>query len=77
MLGFLWPTRIKPESSIIIRIGRVVHWLAAAIAIAMAIYSLVARTDYPLADMLLTTEIAGAPFVYLFGRGMRYILAGE
>ena len=77
MLSVLWPTRIKPESSIVIRIGRVIHWLATAMAVAMAIYSLVARTDYPITQMLFSTEIAGAPFVYLFGRGLRYILAGE
>jgi hypothetical protein len=71
-MNFFWPTRLKLAPGLLARLGRVLHWLSIPLAIFLAVLGL----SRPV-DEWLTTEIWGAVTAYLFGRGLRYLLAGE
>jgi hypothetical protein len=66
----LWPVTAKPDPNTFQRLARVLHWCFAGCAVIC-----VAAVMNPLTDhvMLLVSAIALA----MFGRGLRYILAGE
>lgn len=71
-MNFFWPTNLKAEPGIVARLGRVLHWLSIPLAIFIAYLGLRRPPEE-----WLTTELWGAIIAYLFGRGLRYLLAGE
>jgi hypothetical protein len=84
MRAFFWPTNVKPNPGVIARFGRVLHWLATIIAIAVVLAGLWAYftwepTPYsqkrPL-DVVGGTML-GSMIGYFFGRALRYIFSGE
>lgn len=84
-MSFFWPGEVKPQPNAMVRLGRVLHWTITAVAVAMVVaafaddYSRALLSD-PRAGFwywLANTTIAGAPFVFIFGRAVRYILSGE
>ncbi len=42
-MNFFWPTRRKAETTALIRLGRVAHWLSIAFAAAFALAGIFAR----------------------------------
>ena len=91
-MDFFWPTKLKAEPSGIARLGRVLHWMALIAAItflgAAGWLDWLGQTSpnngwtyesYSLesaAGALLLPAMA-ATGIYLAGRAVRYVLAGE
>ncbi len=78
-MGLLWPTRLKSPTTVLIRLGRVAHWIAAGISILatgifVAIAFSVDEIDWSLA---ITSYLGYALVPYFVGRLVRYVLSGE
>lgn len=75
----LWPTKIKPDPNGVARLGRVLHWgiaLLGVIIISGGLWSGFQYQDYW--DRMNTFAYAGfGVFVFMCGRAVRYVLAGE
>ena len=78
VVRWLWPQKTNDQNNLIVRIGRLVHWVAiglAAFGLMISFFGLVqagAREPIPyLAVGLMWLGLA------MFGRGLRYVLARE
>jgi hypothetical protein len=71
-MSFLWPTTLKAEPTFLGRLGRLVHWLFVAGCVLM-VWMAFRRPS----NEWFTTELIGVPFVFLLGRGLRYLLSAE
>jgi hypothetical protein len=73
MLNFFWPTAPVYDPGILGRLGRLVHWLAILLWIALLAFALfgLTSTDSRFAWGLIGVAVA------LAGRGLRYVMAGE
>jgi nicotinamide riboside transporter PnuC len=90
MRAFLWPKTIKSETTVVVRLGRVLHWFCAIVAgivvtstvviNSMAVYE---RAEMP--SEVTVAEVWGpvlgavafALAFLLFGRALRYVFSGE
>lgn len=75
--NWLWPDDIDPVPGIGARLGRVIHWIAIAVAapLALAAFTQLFRPDYGSSYAII---LGGCAIVFaLGGRGLRYILGGE
>jgi hypothetical protein len=83
MPPIFWPSESKAETTALIRLGRVLHWIAVTIAgcsLALgAAISLFSQSEYhPQMDPSgFLAGLAGALIAALIGRAFRYVLAGE
>jgi hypothetical protein len=77
VLNILWPTNPKADPSVLCRLGRVLHWIATALAVLLACLVLQITITEPGNDYgyLIILVIGGV--IYLAGRASRYILGGE
>lgn len=80
MLSILWPTNPKADPSVLCRLGRVLHWIAAALAALLLCLTLLftietLQSSSPHYGYLITLVIGCV--IYLAGRASRYILGGE
>lgn len=77
--AFLWPETSKTETTVLTRLGRVMHWVALLPASIAAFIGCVMywteRVDGRVVYLL--GGLAGALAFLLIGRGLRYIFAGE
>lgn len=77
-MSFFWPTKLKAEPGGVARLGRVLHWLFVACALAFVIggFYWVGLSD---GEPLLALSLNGgfAAGFFMFGRALRYIFAGE
>lgn len=78
IMGMFWPLHVKADPNIVTRLGRVLHWAIAVIAIGVSLFGL--------ATTILNGDFGRVGFwggvvvlliTLLIGRGVRYILAGE
>lgn len=80
-MNFLWPANSKTETTALGRIGRVLHWLFTAAAIALIAGGLAVLPSllnpYSNAGGAALGFAGGAVGVYLFGRALRYIMSNE
>jgi hypothetical protein len=92
-MSLLWPTRLKAETTVLVRLGRVVHWLSIALAAVIGLLGIIARgqrapcNGEPWCPPPPTWfEEWGAPILFAFaaglavaliGRALRYVLSGE
>lgn len=82
-MGLFWPTKLKPEANVTVRVGRVVHWLCTLVSVlallllAYGIYYTTATDtwDYEAGNVLIVLLIVIMSFAV--GRGLRYIIAAE
>lgn len=77
-MSWLWPEETSAEPSALGRAGRVVHWiaiLAATPLVALTLWALSEREGDSWPFAVIPLSIAGG--IYLTGRAIRYILAGE
>lgn len=42
-MSLLWPTRLKAETTVLVRLGRVLHWLSIALAVVVGLLGIFAR----------------------------------
>lgn len=78
--AFLWPKHTKTETTVLVRLGRVVHWLAllpAALAVFLGCATSLSAGNTPDGNAYFLAGLAGALAFLLFGRALRYIFAGE
>lgn len=78
-MGLFWPAQRKAQPSAIERLGRVLHWLAVIIGVAIsgiAFWGMIA-TPSPNAQVLFLVALIFAIAVSLAGRALRYIFSGE
>lgn len=74
-MSFFWPQRFNPESNTSVRLGRLLHWGAAAWALGWVVLSWIwAHNGWADAAPF---GLGIAAVIYLGGRGLRYVLAGE
>lgn len=78
-LNLIWPTDPNPSPGGVARLGRVLHWLAAAIALGFTVGSInMGRSANPYDHQTALAMLAfGGGGFLIFGRAVRYILAGE
>jgi len=87
-MRFLWPTRLDPDPTAIVRFGRVLHWIGTILAIAVIAIGALIVANYALGWMGSATvlrdvalgscvTLAFASVVYFAGRALRYIFSGE
>jgi len=79
MPSWIWPQRLRDETNVLIRLGRVLHWLATGIGllpIAFLAYGSLAWGPPPGPGEYVPLIGIGAIFLIL-GRGLRYILSNE
>ena len=77
--AFLWPEKSKTETTVLTRVGRVLHWLtvppaACAMFLGFVVYWTGKEEG---GNVYVLGGLAGAPAFLLFGRALRYIFAGE
>lgn len=76
MGNLFWPSEVKPYPNIVQRFGRLLHWLATAIAamwVALALFGM--NQDAASSGKVIAYGFAAAFF--LGGRAVRWVLAGE
>jgi hypothetical protein len=76
-MSFFWPMKPKTDPGVLGRLGRLLHWIflaCAAFLIGLNAYPWLAGTDTSGEAPVWT--ILGA-IIFLLGRGVRYVLAGE
>jgi hypothetical protein len=69
--NILWPTQPKPDPNGVQRLARVLHWCFAAGAVAFVVGAIV--NSGPDRTGCLAVAVGFA----LFGRALRYVMAGE
>lgn len=72
-MNWLWPRHLHTETTALIRLGRVLHWACAVLAlclVAMSAFSIGSESDW-------YAPALGSIVPLMFGRGLRYILANE
>lgn len=42
-MGIFWPSRLKAETTVLVRLGRVLHWLSVGVAVALVLLGYFAR----------------------------------
>ena len=67
---WIWPSQARDESSAVVRLGRVLHWILTACAAL-----LVGAAFESSSEVLFFLAFAGV--VFFTGRGCRYILSNE
>lgn len=80
-MNWLWPKAPRKDSNIVIRAGRLTHWLFVAAAVYAMIFGWVAMyteagENASIYSAVVTGLIMAVPLL-LIGRGLRYLLAGE
>lgn len=75
-MNLIWPTNPRLDVGAVGRLGRVMHWLFAAMALAFVVGGASAIGTPPLGNALAAIGFGGGGCL-LFGRALRYILAGE
>lgn len=82
--NWFWPQEPREESSVVVRFGRVLHWVGVTIAamlllgLAIGIVIMIFTgegIEWPLIASAFVLPLAAASA--LLGRGLRYILANE
>lgn len=74
--GILWPRTVASASTISVRLGRVLHWLSCGIAGITAVFAVGNYLSYGyLSDVLPALVFAAG--IFIVGRGLRYVFAGE
>jgi hypothetical protein len=79
-MGLLWPTTANSSPDIVVRLGRVAHWLGALvgltlIAVGLAIM-LLDRAAAEAVPIGIAFAIPGL-IIFFLGRGVRYTLSAE
>ena len=89
LLNFFWPTKLNPVPNTLTRFGRVLHWLAIAVAVLILLGSVpivwyflnhpVYEGSYGANASLRHGALAlpAAAVIVLLGRGLRHIIGGE
>ena len=75
-MNWLWPTKRRDETTLLVRAGRVVHWCAFGVGVFLFVGSGVAYAIQPEYGPSFSAIIAGFACVF-GGRGIRYVLANE
>jgi len=76
-MSFFWPTTLKSDPGGIGRLGRVLHWFFALCACAFVVggaYYVLSGID---TQSGMASIVFGGGSCLMFGRALRYILAGE
>lgn len=77
-MSFFWPSHVGSSPGFRGRLGRLIHWVAAAYLIGIAIFIASFQAgDGPDVTIGKVAMIAAFLPLYLLGRGFRYLLAGE
>ena len=79
MLRFFWPTKLNGEPDTLTRFGRVLHWIATALALLAASLG-VLLTITSVGSGREAGIVLGSSFaiiVYFAGRALRYVFSGE
>lgn len=77
-MRWLWPQHVNDESSLLVRIGRLIHWLALSLAVFGLLISFFAMSQVgdtePVPYIAVGLVWLG---VAMIGRGLRYVFAKE
>lgn len=79
-MALFWPTEIRPDTTLLRRFGRVLHWFFAALALASAAGGLFgAVTAHPESSPEVSLGLGAMAFVlfWVVGRALRYVFSGE
>lgn len=74
-MSLIWPRRIGANPSIFGRLGRLVFWIATVLAVLLAVGTTIGIFTAP--DIAAVFNYSAAVVLFLAGRGVRYLLAGE
>ncbi len=78
-MNWLWPKTLNSNTTVLVRSGRVVHWIFIALACYGMVFGWVAQHDEGGKSVyiaIVTGLIFAIPLV-LIGRALRYILSAE
>lgn len=76
LLSILWPTDADYDPGCLGRLGRVLHWTFTAISVGLVGLGFSFLEPVDITDEAWAAFGSAAGF-YAFGRGIRYIMAGE
>lgn len=78
LVNYFWPTRFNQNVTLMVRVGRVLHWAAASLGLYMLVWGMARAMDTADRVHPNMTAYLGATLLFcLVGRGARYILAQE
>ena len=77
-MTWLWPRGLNDDATIVVRIGRLLHWSFVGLAILFATVSVVALVEQQVADAVVYVTVILVWFGFAtLGRGLRYLVARE
>jgi hypothetical protein len=80
-MGLLWPSKSNPDPTTLARLGRVLHWTGAIVAVLFLVLGFFvlrqATEDSEIKEIGAALVSGAAAAAYFAGRGLRYVLADE